>query len=91
MYSTELCRWSKFVDCCLSANMQESSTKEIKFYNVTPDVFELAIRLQCDLNAIRAITTEQAIQVAGFYDKYEFTAGFDSVIASLRSISNRAP
>jgi len=77
MYSLELCRWSKFVDNCLSSNMQEASTKEIKFHNVTPEIFDLAIRLQNDHNAIRSATAEEAIKVVEFYDKYEFTAGLE--------------
>jgi hypothetical protein len=75
MYSQVLSKLSTFVDTALSINMRGKETKSIVFNDVTPEIFELAIKIEEDSFAARSMTLEDAIKVVLFYHMYEFPTG----------------
>jgi hypothetical protein len=79
MYSQVLSKLSTFVDTALSINMRGKETKSIVFNDVTPEIFELAIKIEEDSFAARSMKLEDAIKVVLFYHMYEFPTGLCSV------------
>ena len=77
MYSHLLANLSVFVDTALSVDMKEKETKTITLPDVTPEVFDLAIKLETSPAAARTLTLEDAMKVVGFYHKYQFSGGLE--------------
>ncbi|CAB9520486.1 expressed unknown protein [Seminavis robusta] len=75
MYSHVLAGLSNFIDTSLSVDMKEKKRKEIVFKDVTPEIFEMALKYQQDLGAVRFMEAKDAAKLIKFYDKYEFTGG----------------
>jgi hypothetical protein len=77
LYSPVIAGLSNFFDTSLSVEMREKATREIILHDVEPALFEKALRLQVDLKAVRSMTPRDAIEVVGFYDRYEFVDGLE--------------
>lgn len=75
VYAQVLASLSKFIDASLSVDMKEKESRQIILHDVSPSLFEQAIKYVQDPLSIMSITPSNAINVAKFYDEYEFTSG----------------
>ena len=75
MYAGVLAGMSKFVDAMLAAPMKENNDGKVVLEDVSPEVFEAALKFEQDTTAARNMTAEDAVKVLEFYDKFEFTGG----------------
>ncbi|CAB9522110.1 expressed unknown protein [Seminavis robusta] len=75
MYSHVLAGLSNFIDTALSVDMKEKATCKIVFPDVTPEIFEMALKILLDPVASRSLKAKDAIQLIKFYDQYEFAGG----------------
>ena len=74
-HSPSLAAKSKYVDALLAAPMKESESRTITFPDISPDTWDLMMKFVDDPLAIRSMKPEDVVQVAKFYDKYEFSGG----------------
>jgi len=75
LYSQSLAKMSKFVDTCMSVEMQEKKSREIIFDDVSPDLFESALNYLGNPLEVLTMTPTRAVELVEFYDKYEFPEG----------------
>ena len=74
---------SGYFDALVSNGMQESNEKSVTLQDVDPKVFELAMKLlENPLTAVEC-TSEKAIQVASFYNRFDFACGLELVTSIL--------
>jgi hypothetical protein len=66
-------RLSRFIAAALSSNMREGETGVVHLKDVNPDVFSAAISFVGDPVMARGMKVEDVIQVADFYNRFEFT------------------
>ena len=74
-HSPSLAAKSKYVDALLAAPMKESESRTITFPDISPDTWDLMMKFVDDPLAIRSMKPKDVVQVAKFYDKYEFSGG----------------
>ena len=74
-HTPSLAAKSKYVDALLAAPMKESESRIITFPDISPDTWDLMMKFVDDPLAIRSMKPEDVVQVAKFYDKYEFSGG----------------
>ena len=77
MYGLILSSMSTFFDTCLSADMKEKRTKEIIFHDISPELFELAIKFQTDHVASKHMIPEEAVKIVEFYHRHGFENGLE--------------
>jgi len=75
MYSQKLASMSKFVDAALTVDMKEKETRLITFHGVTPKEFETALGYVESPAKVLTMSIRAALDVAPFYDQYDFTSG----------------
>ena len=66
---------SKYIDALLVAPMKESESRTITFPDISPETWDLMMKFIDDPLASRSMSAEDVVEVAKFYDKYEFTSG----------------
>jgi len=74
-YATSLANKSKYIDTMLSTPMKESDTRTITFPDITLEFWEAAIDFVDNPVAARKMEASDVLNVAKFYDKYEFVDG----------------
>ena len=82
-HSLVMATHSGYFDALLSTDMKESAEKKVIFDDVSPKVFERAMQLLEDPLATIQSTPEKAIQVASFYNRFDFTGGMKLVTSIL--------
>jgi hypothetical protein len=75
MYGQIIAGLSNFFDTALSVEMKEKETREIILQNVSPDLFEKAMKFQQDMLSVHCMTFDDAVEVLSFYHLYEFRGG----------------
>jgi hypothetical protein len=73
-HSQVMATHSKVIDAMLATSMRESKTSRINFPDLTAEVWESMIDF-LDPLAARQMAIQDALLVAGAYDKYDFCAG----------------
>ena len=66
---------SKYIDTILAAPMKESKDSVLSFPDITPHVWTKMLKFLDNPIAVREMTAKDAVEVATFYDKYEFVEG----------------
>jgi len=74
-YATSLANKSKYIDTMLSTPMKESDTRTITFPDITQEFWEAAIEFVDNPVKARKMEPSDVLNVAKFYDKYEFVDG----------------
>lgn len=77
MHSLVLANISEFVHTALSVDMKEKEEKRIEFPNVTPEVFDLSVKLATSPAAARTMSVDDAFKVVDFFHKYQFSEGLE--------------
>ena len=74
-HSQTLASKSKYIDTMLAVPMREREDRVISFPDIEPDVWEKMIKFLDNPIAARCMNAKDAVEVAVFYDKYEFVDG----------------
>ena len=74
---------SNYFDTLLASGMEESITKQVTLEDVSPETFELAMELIDDMGRASKATVADFIQVASFYNRFDFQNGLDRCISAL--------
>ena len=74
-YAPSLANKSKYIDTMLSTPMKESDTRTITFPDITQEFWDAAIEFIDNPVAARRMEASDVLNVAKFYDKYEFVDG----------------
>eukprot|EP00956_Cyclotella_meneghiniana_P012754 scaffold18149_cov48-Cyclotella_meneghiniana.AAC.6 len=75
VHSLLLANKSRYIDTMLSTPMREQETRTVSFPDISPGIWEKMNKFLDDPLAIRKMKIEDVLDVAQFYDKYEFTQG----------------
>ena len=75
VHSLLLANKSRYIDTMLSTPMREQETRTVSFPDISPAIWEKMNKFLDDPLAIRKMKIEDVLDVALFYDKYEFTQG----------------
>ena len=74
---------SKYFDTLLASEMQESITKKVTLEDVSPETFELAMELIDDMGRASKATVTDFVEVASFYNRFDFENGLKRCISAL--------
>ena len=66
---------SKYIDTILATPMKESTDSVLSFPDITPHIWTKMLKFLDNPIAVREMTAKDAVEVATFYDKYEFVEG----------------
>jgi hypothetical protein len=88
-HSIVMATHSEYFDALLSSTMKESTEKKVILEDVSPEVFEEAMRLLEDPVAGGAISPEQALKTASFYNRFEFANGLKLVCQTLGKLLDK--
>lgn len=76
-YSLIMAIHSKYMDAMLASQMREAATKEICFPDISPHTWTMMMSVLEDPLRARDYSVENAIICMPFYDKYDFTKGYE--------------
>jgi hypothetical protein len=66
---------SNYIDTMLASGMKESNTYEVSFPDIAPATWESMMKFLDKPLAIRLMTVQDVMEVAPWYDKYDFPEG----------------
>ena len=85
-HSVVMATHSGYFDALLSTGMRESAEKKVVLDDVSPEVFEKAMSLVEDPLTPHDLGAEDALVVASFYNRFDFTGGMKLVTSVLGKI-----
>eukprot|EP00579_Thalassiosira_antarctica_P032205 CAMPEP_0202003768 /NCGR_PEP_ID=MMETSP0905-20130828/9271_1 /ASSEMBLY_ACC=CAM_ASM_000554 /TAXON_ID=420261 /ORGANISM="Thalassiosira antarctica, Strain CCMP982" /LENGTH=125 /DNA_ID=CAMNT_0048560981 /DNA_START=9 /DNA_END=383 /DNA_ORIENTATION=- len=88
-HSQTLASKSKYIDAMLSTPMKEKDEYIISFPDIDPETWQKMMKYIENLVAARQMNARDALDVALFYDKYEFVEGGNFVIRLSWTTSSR--
>ena len=88
-HSVVMATHSGYFDALLSTGMKESAEKKVVLEDVSPEVFEKAMNLVEDPLTPHDLGAEDALVVASFYNRFDFSGGMKLVTSVLGKILNR--
>ena len=80
-HSLVMATYSGYFDALLSSEMKEAAEKKVIFDDVSPNVFEKAMRLVENPLAASKATPEDLSEVASFYHRCQFSSGIELAVS----------